>query len=60
VIISAISNDGKILDSYETAVRITELPPAQPEQTNELSGLNIVYSITVFLAAVLLFSIKRG
>lgn len=60
VVISAISNDGKILDSYETAVRITELPPAQPERTNDLSGLNIVNIITVFLAAVLLFGIKRG
>lgn len=58
--ISAISNDGKVLDTYETAVRITELPSVQPEQTNELSGLSIVNSITAFLAAVLLLSIKRG
>lgn len=58
--IQAINNEAKTLDSYETAVRITEFPVAQPEKTNELPGLNIVYSITVFLAVFLLLRINRG
>lgn len=58
--ILAINNDGRTLDRYETAVRITELPAIQPEKTKQLSGPNIVNSIAVFLAVFLLLRINRG
>lgn len=58
--ILAINIEGKTLDSYETAVKITELPAIQPEQTNELPGLNVVNGIAVFLAVFFLLRINRG
>lgn len=57
--ILAINNEGRTLDRYETAMRITELPAIQTEQNKELSGLNIVNSIAVFLTVFLLLRIKR-
>jgi len=57
--ILAINNEGRTLDRYETAVRITELPAIPTEQNKELSGLNIVNSIAVFLTVFLLLRIKR-
>lgn len=58
--IQAINNEGKTLDSYETVVRIREIPVARPEQTKESPGLNIVYSIATFLAVFFLLRINRG
>jgi len=58
--ISAINNEGKTIDSYQTAVRIREIATFQQEQTKELPGLNIVSNIIVFMTVFLLIRINRG
>ncbi|WP_156810984.1 hypothetical protein [Methanomethylovorans hollandica] len=57
--IRVINNEGKILDSYETAVRIRELPPVPPEQTKGLPGPGVIGNIAALLAVFFLLRINR-
>jgi len=57
--IRVFNNEGKILDSYETAVRIRELPPAPPEQKKQLPGPGVIGNIAAFLAVFFRLRINR-